>query len=677
MTARNTSIDPQPSCSWTREGILKNRLKPNKKRPKLSICSKRKKFIALKKRKNQENLLRQTSLRMFAVRASAGKKSSCCKKKNVGSNATTKLSTVKKLVAADCATVTKNKSTLRRVLMASCGSQCFSSRDVSIIDDQYHKASCSYEGNAPNLPTFCNITAACCQSSSSSSTAQQQCCRSRNCQNRSSILAESSYSNFCTTFNKFISNHSIDEPDNDLISGQKFNSGSDMNSGYQPSVAQRLDSSWRAVGRERERLDVYCKSAGITLANRSHSASLILPISRTKFSILQQSVASTSSVERCSCCSKSSFNTAFEFQAQSLVRLSAPVNINAKKFRNGQTPLPHFEWADGNTVWNLMCWKDTAYHRNAYYLLQHPGINARMRSILLDWLNEVCQEYRLHRETFYLSIDFIDRYLSKEKNVSKENLQLVGVTALFIAAKLEEIYPPKCSQFAEMTAGACTVEQIENQELIMLHSLQWSLCPITPIHWAAIYLQIIENNESVNKSNAKIKLQNCQLIDLCMLDTGNLKFPYSVVAACAFAHVVEPDDLILNASGYKPDDLWACYQWMEPFALCVHKLGELQCRTFSEVPYDDAHNIQVRSIDLELLERSQALQLEILRTNRLTPVFSINDKNANSDITNNVNIGNSIFNIYPTPPNSDERPNAFFSNNNSHHSVAACNFYQP
>lgn len=45
--------------------------------------------------------------------------------------------------------------------------------------------------------------------------------------------------------------------------------------------------------------------------------------------------------------------------------------------------------------------------------------------------------YRLHRETFYLAIDFVDRYLSTQNNIPKTRLQLVGISALFVAAKIE------------------------------------------------------------------------------------------------------------------------------------------------------------------------------------------------------------------------------------------------
>jgi len=50
---------------------------------------------------------------------------------------------------------------------------------------------------------------------------------------------------------------------------------------------------------------------------------------------------------------------------------------------------------------------------------------------------QVCEAFRLKRETFYLTVDFIDRYLSRVRDVSKPQLQLIGITALFIATKVE------------------------------------------------------------------------------------------------------------------------------------------------------------------------------------------------------------------------------------------------
>lgn len=74
--------------------------------------------------------------------------------------------------------------------------------------------------------------------------------------------------------------------------------------------------------------------------------------------------------------------------------------------------------------------------RKADMFDKHPGLQPRMRAILLDWLIEVCEVYKLHRETYYLTIDYLDRYLSLKENISKNQLQLIGITCLFIASKV-------------------------------------------------------------------------------------------------------------------------------------------------------------------------------------------------------------------------------------------------
>lgn len=76
------------------------------------------------------------------------------------------------------------------------------------------------------------------------------------------------------------------------------------------------------------------------------------------------------------------------------------------------------------------------------YMEDQQFINERMRSILVDWLVEVHLKFKLVPETLYLTVNLIDRYLAKTE-VSRPKLQLVGVTALLIASKYEEIYPPE------------------------------------------------------------------------------------------------------------------------------------------------------------------------------------------------------------------------------------------
>jgi cyclin B len=80
-------------------------------------------------------------------------------------------------------------------------------------------------------------------------------------------------------------------------------------------------------------------------------------------------------------------------------------------------------------------------------------INDKMRAILVDWLIEVHSKFKLQKETLFITINIIDRFLEKTI-VSKSRLQLVGVSALLIASKYEEIYPPELKDFVYITDRA-------------------------------------------------------------------------------------------------------------------------------------------------------------------------------------------------------------------------------
>lgn len=67
------------------------------------------------------------------------------------------------------------------------------------------------------------------------------------------------------------------------------------------------------------------------------------------------------------------------------------------------------------------------------YMKRQQDITSSMRSILVDWLVEVSEEYKLHRETLFLAVNYIDRFLSKI-SVLRGKLQLVGAASMFLAA---------------------------------------------------------------------------------------------------------------------------------------------------------------------------------------------------------------------------------------------------
>lgn len=129
-------------------------------------------------------------------------------------------------------------------------------------------------------------------------------------------------------------------------------------------------------------------------------------------------------------------------------------------------PLPISSWADPKEVWEQMRSKDalTKTRRDPDMFSRHPSLTPRMRSILLDWLievyhcyvcyyvclnfrakllvclkilciSQVCDVYKLHRETYHLTMNYIDRYLSNQMDIPKQQLQLIG-KYLYIFIKL-------------------------------------------------------------------------------------------------------------------------------------------------------------------------------------------------------------------------------------------------
>ena len=110
----------------------------------------------------------------------------------------------------------------------------------------------------------------------------------------------------------------------------------------------------------------------------------------------------------------------------------------------------------------------------AHYMDDQAEIQWSMRSVLMDWLVQVHQRFGLLPETLFLTCNYIDRFLSR-KVVSLGKLQLVGATAIFIAAKYEEINCPSVQEIVYMVDNGYTVDEILKAERFMLSMLGFEL----------------------------------------------------------------------------------------------------------------------------------------------------------------------------------------------------------
>ena len=75
-------------------------------------------------------------------------------------------------------------------------------------------------------------------------------------------------------------------------------------------------------------------------------------------------------------------------------------------------------------------------------LLQKCGIKGSWRHVLLDWLHDIVIKCQLMKDTYFMAAGLLDRYFDNvQEQVPKLSVQKLGVVALFLAAKYEEIYP--------------------------------------------------------------------------------------------------------------------------------------------------------------------------------------------------------------------------------------------
>ena len=107
---------------------------------------------------------------------------------------------------------------------------------------------------------------------------------------------------------------------------------------------------------------------------------------------------------------------------------------------------------------------------NGFYMRTQTHINENVRAILVDWIISVHAKFKLLPETLYLTINLIDRYFSIFV-IQKADVQLVGVAALLIATKYEEIYPPTVKDFIYLTDNTYTKSQILKMEESILFNL--------------------------------------------------------------------------------------------------------------------------------------------------------------------------------------------------------------
>jgi G2/mitotic-specific cyclin 2 len=163
---------------------------------------------------------------------------------------------------------------------------------------------------------------------------------------------------------------------------------------------------------------------------------------------------------------------------------------------------------------------------NSNYIEDQPDLEWQMRGILVDWLLEVHQKFRLLPETLFLAVNIIDRFLSF-KVVQLDRLQLVGVTALFIASKYEEVLSPHVSNFRHVADDAFTEEEILSAERFVLTALNYDISRYpNPMNF-------LRRISKADNYDVQTRTLGKYLLEISCLDHRFIGHPPSQIAAAA------------------------------------------------------------------------------------------------------------------------------------------------
>ncbi|KAF0693773.1 Aste57867_15272 [Aphanomyces stellatus] len=166
-------------------------------------------------------------------------------------------------------------------------------------------------------------------------------------------------------------------------------------------------------------------------------------------------------------------------------------------------------------------------HRSASpsYMLDQVDVNSKMRSILVDWLVDVHYKYNLLEQTLHIAVNLIDRHLEKNLTIPRARLQLVGITALFIASKYEEIYPPEAKDFVKITDNAYSLAELFKMEDELLSSIGYRVTMPTSFQFMNRFLK------ASRTTDIKVQLYANYLVDRMLQEYKMLRYPPSMIAA--------------------------------------------------------------------------------------------------------------------------------------------------
>ena len=170
------------------------------------------------------------------------------------------------------------------------------------------------------------------------------------------------------------------------------------------------------------------------------------------------------------------------------------------------------------------------------------ALTPQMRMIVVGWMAEACDEFRLQPETLHLAVALLDRFLSTAapQGVPRGVLQLVAVACIMVASKHLEVSHPSVEQLTAVAAHCFGAQDLLRMERVLLDALGFEVANVTSFGFLHLYAQGLaaqpaEGGAGAAGLPAPVAALAVYLLDLALLDYALLAFAPSELAAAALA----------------------------------------------------------------------------------------------------------------------------------------------
>ena len=192
-----------------------------------------------------------------------------------------------------------------------------------------------------------------------------------------------------------------------------------------------------------------------------------------------------------------------------------------------------------STISSLLQVEDS-YTLTFDYFKVVKSIDTEMRSTLLTWMLEVCEEEKCTNDIFSLSVNLFDRFMASSSSsssiyIDKSHLQLIGITCLLIASKVKTS-SLNSIKLIEYTAHTFTLDELLQFELLILDELKWDVASICSNDFLdALFL--LDEFKQLNLTQEQINLlhkHSHAFTALCSIDFTFAFYSPSIIALTCF-----------------------------------------------------------------------------------------------------------------------------------------------